>query len=119
MKSGSLLQFLGMWASPLTSIFAAHALMAKSDIKDLTKTSKKMLPVEKGYRYDNVLDWREADTEQSGAEPTRTAGMQNGRKTMAAQMRPDRSRRTAELFRTVSSLSKSFLRGAAIQRQDL
>jgi hypothetical protein len=44
MKRGSLLQFLGIWASSLTSIFAAHALMAKSDIKDLTKTSKKMRP---------------------------------------------------------------------------
>ncbi len=44
MKRGSLLQFLGIWASSITSIFAAHALMAKSDIKDLTKTSKKMRP---------------------------------------------------------------------------
>ena len=44
MKRGSLLQFLGIWASSITSIFTAHALMAKSDIKDLTKTSKKMRP---------------------------------------------------------------------------
>jgi hypothetical protein len=44
MKRGSLLQFFGIWASSLTSIFAAHALMAKSDIKDLTKTSKKVRP---------------------------------------------------------------------------
>jgi hypothetical protein len=44
MKRGSLLQFLGIWASSLTSIFAAHALMAKSDIKELTKTSKKLRP---------------------------------------------------------------------------
>ena len=43
MKRGSLLRFLGIWASSITSIFAAHAL-AKSDIKDLTKTSKKMRP---------------------------------------------------------------------------
>src|SRR5262245_47230976 len=44
MKRGSLLQFLGIWVSSFTSIFAAHGLMAKSDIKDLTKTSKKMRP---------------------------------------------------------------------------
>ena len=44
MKRGSLLQFLGIWVSSLTSIFAAHTLMAKSDIKELTKTSKKLRP---------------------------------------------------------------------------
>jgi hypothetical protein len=44
MKRGSLLQFLGIWVSSLTSIFAAHALMAKTDIKELTKASKKLRP---------------------------------------------------------------------------
>jgi hypothetical protein len=42
MKRGSLLHFLGIWVSSLTSIFAAHSLMAKTDIKELTKTSKKL-----------------------------------------------------------------------------
>jgi len=44
MKRGSLLHSFGIWVSSLTSIFAAHALMAKGDIKELTKASKKLRP---------------------------------------------------------------------------
>ena len=45
MKRGSLLHSFGIWVSSLTSIFAAHTLMAKGDsIKELTKTSKKLRP---------------------------------------------------------------------------
>ena len=45
MKRGSLLHSLGIWVSSFTSIFAAHTLMAKGDnIKELTKTSKKLRP---------------------------------------------------------------------------
>jgi hypothetical protein len=45
MKRGSLLHSLGIWVSSLTSIFAGHTLMAKGDnIKELTKTSKKLRP---------------------------------------------------------------------------
>ncbi|HEY5768681.1 MAG TPA: hypothetical protein VIS71_02445 [Terrimicrobium sp.] len=45
MKRGSLLHSLGIWVSSFTSIFAGHSLMAKGDnIKELTKTSKKLRP---------------------------------------------------------------------------
>jgi hypothetical protein len=45
MKRGSLLHSLGIWLSSFTSIFAGHTLMAKGDnIKELTKTSKKLRP---------------------------------------------------------------------------
>lgn len=45
MKRGSLLHSFGIWVSSFTSIFAAHTLMAKGDnIKELTKTSKKLRP---------------------------------------------------------------------------
>ena len=45
MKRGALLHSLGIWVSSFTSIFAGHSLMAKGDnIKELTKTSKKLRP---------------------------------------------------------------------------